>query len=331
MASRLTKIWKKINPFAKLRRKEKQPIAAVVAKNNKLTPTQSDDQDIPVSGIATTEVCNLACVMCHFNGPGVKKKKRTLTPSQTENFMKQIPTGRELWLAGTGDFFMDSNALEHVRLAQALGHKPCILTHGQLLTNAVIDQLLVFGVRFIRISVDAIDSETYKKIRLGGDFRKVLSACEYLREKKKIYPDLRVEINNTILEPGEELVQKYCDFWRGKVDGVNFNAEYHDTFKFRNTFQAIPEKRNDCELSVYVLPSGRMAPCCATMVVQHTEDQNWMPHIDDTSPQDAYVKFKAMYKDPDSPLRKICEQCSWWILWAYDQKGQTPYWRHVDL
>jgi len=326
MASTITKALKRINPFAKPKRRRERQSTEMTRVYN-----PNDPADFPVFGVATTEVCNLSCVMCHFNGPGVKKRKRTLSVEQVEKFMKQIPKGRQLWFSGTGDFFMDPHALEHVRLAHAHGHKPCILTHGQLFSPEVLDSLLENGVRFIRMSVDAIDAETYKNIRLGGKFERILEACAYLRKKKEKYPDLRVEINNTILKPNDDLIQQYCDFWRGKVDGINFNAEYYDTFHFRNTFRPIPEKRNDCELSVYVLPSGRMAPCCATMVVQHEKDQEWMPHIDETSPKEAFQKFQQMYKDPESPLRKICAQCGWWILWAYDEKGETPYWKHVEL
>lgn len=326
MASAFTRALKRINPFAKPKRQRSWIQSKPTGSKN----TEIQD-DFPVFGISTTEVCNLSCVMCHFNGPGVKKRKRTLSVEQVNNFLQQIPKGRPLWFAGTGDFFMDPNALEHVRMANLHGHKPCILTHGQLFTTQVIDSLLENGVRFIRISVDAIDAETYKKIRLGGKFEKILEACDYLKKKKTDYPDLRVEINNTILNPSDGLINQYCDFWRGKVDAINFNAEYHDTFQFRNTFRPIPEKRNECELSVYVLPSGRMAPCCATMVVQHEKDQEWMPHIDVTSPKEAYQKFKQMYSDPESPLRKICAKCGWWIMWAYDENHETPYWKQVEL
>lgn len=74
-----------------------------------------------VGGITSTEVCDISCVMCHFNGPLAPRKSATITPEQAMLFMRFIPKGL-LWFAATGEFFMDPNALVHLRNAVALGH-----------------------------------------------------------------------------------------------------------------------------------------------------------------------------------------------------------------
>src|SRR5689334_14799081 len=109
-----------------------------------------------VGGVSTTDVCNLSCVMCHFNGPKAVRLDKTLTVEEVRQFVSSVPKG-PLWFAATGDFLVDPNALEHLRTAVTYGHEPCVLTNGQLLTPELIDRMLEIGVRQITLSVDAID------------------------------------------------------------------------------------------------------------------------------------------------------------------------------
>ena len=205
-----------------------------------------------VGGIASTEVCDISCVMCHFNGPLALRKSATITPEEALAFMRSIPKCL-LWFAANGEFLMDPNALVHLRNAVALGHQPAILTNGQSFTPELIDELLRIGVRWIRFSVDAYDAETYRKIRRGGELSKIVDACRYLRTRRRDYPRLRVEVNNVLFHKTFPDQQRFIAFWTGLVDAVNFNAEYYGTFHFRNTFFD-PGERVDCHLQIYLLP-----------------------------------------------------------------------------
>ena len=216
----------------------------------------------------TTDRCNLSCVMCPFNGPGAPRKTETLDPKLVFKFMREIPRGQELWFAGTGEFFMDPHALNHLQLASHLGHEPRVLTNGQRMAPSLIDAVLESGVRQIRFSVDAIDPQSYAHIRRGGSFEDILRTCMYVRSRKPAYPGLRVEVNNTLFKDTIARQSEFVRFWRGKVDQVNFNAEYYDIFNFRNLFFT-PGTRVGCQLSLYLLPSGRLSPCCAVNVYQH--------------------------------------------------------------
>lgn len=294
-------------------------------------PHATRENPFVVGAITVTEVCNLSCVMCHFNGPKAPKKAGTLLTSQVESYLTQVPKETEMWFAATGELFLDPNAVYYLRRAFELGLKPCVLSHGQQFTPELLDQVLEAGVRMVRMSVDTTDAELYRKIRRGGEFYRILEACTYLRESKKQYPGLRVEINATLFKNTFPKQDEMIEFWRGKVDQVNFNAEYHDTFRFRNTF-FVPERRNDCRLQLLLVPSGRIAPCCAMQVHQHYHDLTWLPHIDEVSLEDAYTRLCDMYDDPSSPLGKICKDCDWWILNAnYDAEYKTPYLRCVPL
>jgi len=292
--------------------------------------TRADRSKPPkIASINTTEVCNLSCVMCHFNGPNAIKKSGTLSPDQVLKTLDMIPKGDEVWFCATGEFFIDRNALDYLKAAKARGLFPKVLTNGQAFSEKLLDEVLEAGVRMIRMSVDSTDPKTYRQIRKGGELGTILKVCEYLRKKKlSSYPDLRVEINATLFSSTFKKQAEMEDFWRPYVDQVNFNAEYHHSFEFRNLFYA-PEVREDCDIQMYLMPSGYIAPCCAIAVYQHENDVSWLPHIDNIAGlQDAHKQLCDLYENKEGPMGKICARCEWWIL---SMKQPSAYSRVVPL
>jgi MoaA/NifB/PqqE/SkfB family radical SAM enzyme len=281
--------------------------------------------------ITTNEVCNLSCVMCHFNGPNAVKKGKVLKPEWVRKAMDEYPVGSHIYLASTGEFFLDPHALDHLRYAIGRGLKPQVLSHGQFYTPALIDELLAIGLRSFRISCDAIDAVKYERIRRGAKFQVILDALAYLQTKRAQHPDILIEIGCTLFKTNFHLQPEYEDFWRAHgVDHVHFNAEYFDIFRYRNLL-ATPKKRVDCGIQTYILPSGKIAPCCAMIVYAHDHNVDWLPDIETSTLKEAYDKLCDMYDDPKSPLAKLCADCDWWIMWDQDPQGHSPYFRTAYL
>lgn len=278
---------------------------------------------VEIGAVDTTEVCNLSCVMCHFNGPTATRLEGTLTVEEVRKFVNSVPPG-PLWFASTGDFLMDPNAMQHLRTAVAHGHTPHVLTNGQLLTPAMMDEMLEIGVEEISISVDAIEPDSYRKIRRGGELSVILEVCEYLRSKKKQYPHFIVSIANVLFRKTLARMDDFIRFWSGKADFIKFQAEYYNTFKMRNLLYD-PGERVDCQIRVFLLPNGQMSPCCAITTYQHNRKVEWLPHIRDTSPEEALGYFKKLYADHDSPLGKLCQNCDWWVLFKKNENGESPF------
>jgi len=291
-------------------------------------PNAHRAQQMDFNGFATTETCELSCVFCHFNGPNATKKAKTLAPDLVETGLRQVPAGKKVHFAATGDFFQDPNALDHVRKSRELGHEVNVLSHGQSMPPERLEEMLALGVREFRFSVDHIEPRAYAKIRRGGDLEKVLSAIDYLRFRKKQIPEISVEVNCILIGDTKERMREFADFWSIRVDAVHFHAEYYDVLKFRNLFY-VPDVRNDCHIQLYVLPSGQIAPCCAMMVEAHETDTSWLPNIADTPLQEAYDKLCDMYEDPNSELGKVCAKCQWWVMWSDQKDGSSPYMKSV--
>ncbi|HYL72996.1 MAG TPA: FkbM family methyltransferase [Bryobacteraceae bacterium] len=195
---------------------------------------------VEIGPVDTTEACNLYCVMCHFNGPTAARLEGTPMVEEVRQFACSVPPG-PLWFASTGDFLTDSNAMQHLRTAVAYGHVPHVPTDGQLLTPALMDEMLGIGVEEIPISADAIEADSYRKIRRGrvernpataigsttagiskvkylkidaqgGDLAVIRSAGERLRDIDRI--SLEVQITAVPLyrnAPGKEEVVRFLD------------------------------------------------------------------------------------------------------------------------
>lgn len=288
------------------------------------TPTADRRPQLDFGGFATTEVCELSCVFCHFNGPNATKKAKTLAPELVDKALREMPPGQLVNFAATGDFFQDPQALDHLRRSREGGHPVCVLSHGQSMPPERLETLLALGVREFRFSVDHIEPRAYAKIRRGGDLDTVLATIAHLRQRKAEISDIKVEVNCILIGDTRARMAEFAEFWSTRVDAVNFHAEYYDTLKFRNVFY-VPERRNDCHIQLYVLPSGYITPCCAMMVRSHDHDTSWLPHIADVTLQEAYDRLCDLYEDPGSELGKVCAQCQWWIMWSEQRDGATPY------
>jgi len=285
----------------------------------------------PLSFILTTERCHLSCVMCHFNGPNTKRRGEvTIEPALVRKTLEARPKGEKIWFVATGDFFSDPNALDYIRMARDLGLLPRVITHGQHLVPTFIDEVLEAGVTEFLISVDSIDATQYARIRRGGKLEVILAACDYLRARKQAYPRLVVGVTVICFPKSRHSKSEVTEFWKSKVDYVQFVSEYHDVFRLRRLF-FLPERRTDCHVGVIPLPSGQVAPCCAVVIYSHDHDVSWLPHLKDDTPEQAYQKLCDMYEDPTSPLSKLCATCDWWVQFHTDENGNTPVYQVVTF
>lgn len=149
--------------------------------------------------IAITNDCNANCSFCH-----VPKGKVYLSKDFIIEFCKKIDELGTLDIAiGGGEPILHKDIVEICRsiwINTKLGIS--ITTNGQLLTDYIINNLSGF-ISFLRISVDSINANNYKKIR-NFDFEKLIT--NLLKIKGKIPFGINMVINgHTIYELDEML------------------------------------------------------------------------------------------------------------------------------
>ncbi len=292
-----------------------------------------------VGSIGITSRCNLRCIMCPSHGLASNSRKhqfRDANPEFVKKFIRELPSQHVLTFAG-GEPLLVAELCDYIKLSVKLGHKPTILTNGQLLTRETIDRLFDEGLWRIKISIDAITPDEYRQIRVGGELSTILDALDYINTyKRSEYPDLRIFVNTVILNqhPIEERIAEFEAFFENKIDVIHFQLEHSEGLHLNRTHFKPPSERQDCTIRVKLHGiTGKMVPCCAlgTALPWLKYDMNWLPNIQENTPMEAFELFVKLYRDPNSTFYKICQSCDRWIGFVKNEQGDSPWRRRTNL
>lgn len=129
----------------------------------------------------TNFVCNLRCKTCYFSSPNAKK---LFVPPMKLDLFKAIakdvfPRTRILFLSCGGEPLMTKNFSKFIEIATQYS-VPYIgyVTNGLLFTEEIIRSGIENKVSEITISIDGATKETYERIRVGGNFDKLIEKLE---------------------------------------------------------------------------------------------------------------------------------------------------------
>lgn len=137
------------------------------------------------------ETCNLRCPTCRSTAKALKKADAEILYERLEDVLRPMLRDCELLGAlGCGDLFA-SYALTKFYATLTAEEFPklklYIITNLQLLTPEKWEELgnlHAIPIRF-GVSVDAVNEETYKLNRRGGDWKRLLENLSFLREWRK--------------------------------------------------------------------------------------------------------------------------------------------------
>ncbi|MEO0651127.1 MAG: radical SAM protein, partial [Planctomycetota bacterium] len=118
----------------------------------------------------STEICNLACVMCQRS---VSQGKYRLEDRVVEFVAEQLfPTARKVVLTTAGGEPLGVGFDLILELARRHETRLDVTSNGQLLRAGVASRLLPV-LDHLNVSVDSVDAETYERIRVGGSFERL--------------------------------------------------------------------------------------------------------------------------------------------------------------
>lgn len=137
--------------------------------------------------------CNLECVMCNgYFSSSIRKNREKLPPLESpynDSFVDEldefIPHLTDAKFLGGEPFMIDIYLKIWERIRELNPNMRIhITTNGTFLTDRV--KKLLEGLRAgIILSTDSVNRETYNKIRINGQFDKVMGHMEYFREYAK--------------------------------------------------------------------------------------------------------------------------------------------------
>ena len=162
--------------------------------------------------IKPTNVCNQKCFFCAYANDNIFDDRKTVRESIPWDILRQALVdfsemgGKAITFSGGGEPLCYANIAEALELTKRL-HLDCsMITNGQDLNGENIE--LLADAKWIRVSFDTCQSETYKKIRKVDTFDQVVSNIEQFARKKN--KDCVLGINCVISKENAEEIFSIC-------------------------------------------------------------------------------------------------------------------------
>lgn len=130
--------------------------------------------------------CNLSCPSCRKDMiVANKSKQKALNNLIEDSFIPVLQEAKDVWITGSGDPFASNHFRSLIKRLNAAEFPDLtinLITNGQLWDRRAWNDLDLSGrVGSAAISIDAARPETYRKVRRGGDFARLLRNLDFIR------------------------------------------------------------------------------------------------------------------------------------------------------
>ena len=169
--------------------------------------------------IDTISFCNLTCSMCGHKD--MKRKRGRMKMDLYKKIIDEIAaTDKDVrvWLVFFGEALLlkEEVLFEMISYAKQKGLTDVVLnSNGNLLNENMAKALIEAGLDAIYIGIDAFDTDTYQKIRIGGNYGRVIENIKGLIRLKKEANTEKPEVFTqfVVMEENEKQVEPFIEFW----------------------------------------------------------------------------------------------------------------------
>jgi hypothetical protein len=119
-----------------------------------------------------------------------------------------------LWFCYFGEPTLSKHVWSRIKIAKDKGIEATIInSNGNMLNIDVCNKLIDSGLDEIYIGLDAATAETYSKVRVRGDFSRVVKNVHYLLAHKG--SNLKVVVQFGVYNENEHEVEAFQKYWDG--------------------------------------------------------------------------------------------------------------------
>lgn len=151
--------------------------------------------------LETTSVCQLKCPACPMTPMEMIDKVGYLKIDTFKKVIDENPWVESVELTNHGEMFLNPH-LSQI-LAYAYEKKVALTADvGVNLNNVkpeVLEALVKYKLRSMKVSIDGASQETYEQYRVGGNYDRVIANIEYINEMKKKYNSEFPKLNWTFI------------------------------------------------------------------------------------------------------------------------------------
>lgn len=269
--------------------------------------------------------CNLKCIMCTHAHKELSSSRQRLM--EFSLFKKIIDEGTNhnlssIGLDQEGEPLLVDNLLEYISYAKNKGILDIIInTNALLLDKKKTEELLNSELTRIHFSLDAITEETYNKIRVGSDFKKVvgniLHFCERKKKLKKELPVTRVSFVK--MKYNEHERDSFIKYWTPYVDAIaiqEYNNPFGEHSKLNQDYAKTKIKNTDFKCTqpwfrIVVLTDGTVLPCCLVGISSRIAIGNaYKDTIYNLWNSGTMKQLRRLHKEGRYYENRVCRRCA---------------------
>ena len=193
------------------------------------------ERDFPVQlDIELNVSCNLKCPMCTWSiEAGAGEGKSSWMPFEfyqhlvTEGVARGL---RAVNLNYVNEPLIRRDIPKFVKFAREAGAVEVMFnTNGTIFNDDLGRELIEAGLTKISFSLDAFTEPTYRKVRIGGDYTKVMkNVHRFLEIRKELGSKLPiVKLTFLRMSDNEHELEPFIEYWRDKVELFSIQNLYN--------------------------------------------------------------------------------------------------------
>ncbi len=223
----------------------------------------------------TISFCNLKCSMCGHKD--MKRKKSIMSMSLFKKIIDEIAARDKnvrVWLVFFGEMLIlkKETIFTMIKYAKDSGLRDVVLnSNANLLNKEKAEVLITSGLDALYVGIDAFNPDTYSKIRIGGDYHKVVDNVKMIiRLKKEMKVDKpKIFVQFVEMEENQSEVKGFVKFWKGQGAIAKVRPKVSWAGLVSAPSQKVPlNKRWPCHWAMQtmsIVDDGRVV-CCAVDV-----------------------------------------------------------------
>ncbi len=206
-----------------------------------------------------TSGCNLKCVTCNNASSPLGKGKMSLELAYQiidEAWDELGPEGK-LGLFIRGESVLHPQLPDMIRYARSIGFCKILLSTNLMLLDASRSRkLLEAGISELRLSVDAVDAETFEATRSGSDFDRIISNLAELQQQRlALSSHCHFRLHASLHRQSLEKIPEFIRRWSYMIDQFRFTVAVNQGGLFT------PEAAQKFSGLKFATATGYQIPC----------------------------------------------------------------------
>lgn len=268
--------------------------------------------------------CNYRCPQCYLGISQFKKQFGGQGLMSMESYRKIVDEAERyrtpsMLLNGVNEPLLDDHLIERMQYARDHGFIDIHLhSNGELLTEELCHQIIDAGCTRFMISLDAFSADTFSKIRVGGNYDKVLeNIAMFLEVRRKKGAELPVfRVSMVRQKANEHEIQPFIDYWVPRADYV-YMQTYQELVNTRNFnyYSSAPDEIPPsfrCEqpwYAMFIRPKGDALPCCSFMNYYLKMGNVFETSVHDVWHAPPYREIRALHQRGEFYKNDACQKC----------------------